>query len=244
MVGVLAAGVVRPPCHAVLLNDRQIVTAAHCFVSRNGTETPLGAAFRSRDLVFIPNGGPRALVAYDPLRQMPWKTFVDGRQKRADDFAILELATPAAPALAIDGYARVLGLGDRLFSPAYWLEAGAGDTLYADRWDDLCRVAAATDKCFVHTCTTMPGISGAPVFKIETNAAGDPTGPIFLAGIHNGAAKISREEEGRACGPELTDPTAGSLQDFNVGVTAARVCQSGSADRQSGVCSAAAGSFN
>lgn len=244
LVGVLQVGssfgFSAPGCHAAVLGTRQVVTAAHCFVTDSGVPTQLAAALLDGRLYFSRQGSPPIRIVYDAWMPLPWRTFGDSGRNRADDFALLRVNEMMPSDLGVDGYTDI-EFGDLLYTPAFWFAERAADgRLFADIDDELCRVAAVADDgdCFVHACQSIPSVSGSPVFKIETDGSGSPTGRIFFAGIHTGAAALAENERERACGPEAppalgADPAqsapeaarAETLGRFNRAVAADRFCR-------------------
>lgn len=240
LVGVLrirSGGMYQPPeCHAGLLSANSVVTAAHCFVA-DGGPTTLARAFREDNLFFVPSGSTTYYrIAFAPA--LPWANFRADPQ-RVNDFAILQLDRPVDFEIAVDGFASALGVGDNLFAPAYWFGAWAAtdEGLKADADDELCRVAsvASDGLCFIHACQTIPGVSGAPIYKIESDNAAFPTGRILFAGVHTGAAELAPGLDAQACGPEKASENGEvpTLAMFNHAVSAQQICN---ASNKTGIC--------
>lgn len=199
-------------CTATLISPTHIITAAHCL---KGVD-PQGQTRRltSADLSFSPLSAPQRRNRIDALHLHPrtdWVSLLGSRDpEQAFDYMILSLNTAEKydPDLYI---AAAQPQHENYIMPGYfWILAHRGDPMptasaadtAAQAWPAAIRYGAPQScrahsinqpGCLAHSCQSVGGSSGAPLFGAE------PDGRLRLIGIHSGEylAKSCNNGQGR-----------------------------------------------
>lgn len=154
-------------CTATLVYSDLILTAAHCVINKKATALR-GGIFRFR------LGVTRGRAVDESDVSDVWTGTLNTSAQRASDWAILRLKKPLGEVYGWMGVhasdlEALLGqdvIGITGYSTAY----RAGQTASAEFG---CRFTVARQNgTFLHDCDTLPGISGAPMYRVLRDEGG------------------------------------------------------------------------
>lgn len=200
-LGVLLSSDGKPFCNGFLLGSF-ILTARHCFLSATSLQktiqnNPINIGDQEIDLQ-IPDGA--TFVTIEKRTQFKLESLSEAKHPETYNKKAVTIPNKLEHdwiLLSVEGANSRFKQGfhnaqmwDRLFilgvNPLHleFREANAKQTLYADsmRFDDspFCAVMMINTACIVHSCQTMRGLSGSPVFRLSGN------GRLQIVGIQVG----------------------------------------------------------
>jgi hypothetical protein len=172
--GVLENKQKRVICGALILSAHRIVTAYHCLIQDNTYVEGISLRPLSDPKRLIPLGKPILFPGQERLTELE-------AARIENDFIGAELASPVTtvPQLCFD---HKVSKGDALSIIAYWpLDAmtdGFESSVRTERTGG-CLVLTDVGDCFAHSCSTLPGQSGSPIFAAVPGCSG-----VHIAGLH------------------------------------------------------------
>ena len=225
-------------CTGMLLDERTLMTARHCFIRqsdgkmRDEFRSPLSlaVAIQSVDLkrrVVVATSDIERLQVFksfdidqDPIR-VPILTF---RERGAEALPDAAYKAPQAKQLLwIGGPFALLDEALAMLEPARNV---ATDTdrpkwLNAFRWSAAdaaqCRVQAVGPACIYHTCQTSKGFSGSPMILSAYEKANGQGAVIEYVGVHSGTPGFDEDEGWPACAESNGSFDGSMYSAFNVG---------------------------
>jgi V8-like Glu-specific endopeptidase len=192
-------------CSALLISAQQVLTARHCFYSRE-TAAPLPGrvdALVDSRVVLIRASNPIYGQKVQGFAKPPAavETYLNGELEYGSftaerDFLVLNLSVPLAGVPPVHFREPALDESLWLAGPFALSKSimatssrsySAVDPL-AIRWtrSASCQVIAVAGQCLRHTCQTLGRFSGSPIFAKAV--AGRPANEITVVGMHLGAS--------------------------------------------------------
>lgn len=204
-------------CTGLLLDDKRVLTARHCFINEDTGEVRLPG----KDALGATWGGGRS-VAISATEISKLSTV--GAFRVAQDQVVIPVKLSAGPSLP-----KVIRIEPKL-NQALWLagpiseyanykaeiEGKAFDLrdgiFWSQRLAGQCIVTATDGRCVAHNCQTLPSFSGAPMIGYASRV--DARDVIAIVGTHSGF--VGSDGEPSACSG---DPTG--FQSTNIGFSGA-----------------------
>lgn len=215
-----------PACTATIISNRYLLTARHCYVGKDGDKEGIGNDY----LTFSPNQNIEDLnknldgkiigeLTEDGIKDI---NMLDVQPTISQDVIILvlkdsiQLEKPEIKIkfaqevknwqqLTLLGYQEMLTRKDDLYSQGYHLPDGKTVRYFLQNFlmDDSksCFVGAYKPGGFQHSCQSLYGTSGAPLFIGDLKDSNVASDTVYIAGIQsrgNESTAIDLEKQGAA----------------------------------------------
>jgi V8-like Glu-specific endopeptidase len=177
-------------CTALRINETEILTARHCFVSSQDSSPTM-------EVRQALNGAGRMWFSYeaepDKKFEICTRSLPVGRRERLEppsDHISVAVARTNTPPPSISWYTAQLPAGSTVYLRAHFMFAPSPnpvDALRATRYGG-CVVVAHRERCVFHACQTLPVMSGAPIFLRPEDGSAPST--LEVVGIHLGPASM------------------------------------------------------
>ncbi|WLH77929.1 trypsin-like serine protease [Pseudomonas sp. FP2335] len=225
-------------CTGMLLDERTLMTARHCFIRQTDGKVrdefrsalPSTITIQSVDLkrrVVVSNADIERLQVFkrfdidqDPVR-VPALTL---REPGAEALPEALYKTPQAEQLLwIGGPFALLDEALAMLEPSRSVATGTARPSWLDafRWSAAdaaqCRVQAVGPACIYHTCQTSKGFSGSPMILSAYEKANGQGAVIEYVGVHSGTPGFDEDEGWPACAESSGSFDGSMYSAFNVG---------------------------
>lgn len=201
-VGVIAGATGKSDCSGIQIDANKVLTAGHCIQVNNGqggVRDASSAEIRAYKFLLRDNKAYAVVRVHSrgPTRQL------------ADEWLVLETAEMPSPqgAFPLAPTPESLPPGTPMLVAGLVDSQNGGAASVGFTRGDSCRAVYATPSCIVHTCNTVPGLSGAPLFA-------KASGQWVFAGVH---VRFMRDADFRgACAHPASEPARSSFTNGGV----------------------------
>jgi hypothetical protein len=189
-------------CAAFRLNQRIVLTAAHCLWNAGSKIDVSAITFR---LLASP-------ARKFPVSKLTYEPNVNSEDNLTDggDYMLLSIDTSTVPFDEKISFANSIPFGEQILIPGvslfdFWFRQGANinaweRSVHVNRSRSCFRVPMSVNYkkyCVITTCQTLEGMSGAPIIGYDKKSS-----RAFIGGVHIRSGEFSAEDgsENRECG--------------------------------------------